>query len=55
MIIECQLLSIIDEDCNMQYVSLAESFLTVNKKFLEKKHTAVYDLVMGIAGSDPEK
>ena len=36
MIIECQLLSIIDEDCNMQYVSLAESFLAVNKKFLEK-------------------
>ena len=32
MVIECQLLSIIDEDRNMQYVSLAESFLTVNKK-----------------------
>ena len=32
MVVECQLLSIIDADHNMQYVSLAESFLTVNKK-----------------------
>jgi hypothetical protein len=38
MIIECQLLSIIDEDRNVQPVSLAESFLTVNKKFDENSY-----------------